>query len=189
MTKEEKRAMVEEYFPLVDKVVGTYRSRHSVQLLFRMREECMSEGYLRLLKCVESFDPERGVQFTTYASRAIQKGIYDILKDQSRLDDLTVSLDNVSEAELSNALESTTYTDKEEEDWEWVDSFKPEGEVDADIFERLILGTATQKEVGDDHGIARKTIATRYRRMKIKIKKQIEEEREANNNNNTLENN
>lgn len=177
--------MIEEYFPLVDKVVGTYRSRHSVQLLSRMRDECMSEGYLRLLKCVDKYDPERGILFTTYASRAIQKGIYDVLRNQSQLDDLTVSIDNVSEVELSDALEATTYTEKEHEDWDWVDSFKPEGEVDSDIFERLILGTATQKEVGDDHGIARKTIATRYRRMKIKIKKQIEEEREASKQSNT----
>ena len=74
---EAKRALIESYLPLVDVVVN----RLAIGLPRNVsKEELESHGVLGLIDAVEKFDPDRGLQFETYASWRIRGAVIDGLR-------------------------------------------------------------------------------------------------------------
>lgn len=50
-------------------------------------EDCLQEAYVGLARAVERFDMSRGVQFSTFATRVIDRRIIDFLDSERRLHD------------------------------------------------------------------------------------------------------
>ena len=62
-----RNALVSQYLPLVYSLTRKF-SHHSPYL---RHEDLVQEGFFGLIYAAEEFDPSRGTQFITYASRAI----------------------------------------------------------------------------------------------------------------------
>lgn len=72
-----KQELIEQYLPLVDYVVN----RLAIGLPRNVnREELASHGILGLIDATEKFEPQRGLQFETYASWRIRGAIIDGLR-------------------------------------------------------------------------------------------------------------
>lgn len=76
---ELRQALVNDYLDIVFKVVP--RFRNSGEPL----EDIIQEGSIGLMKAVDYFDPDRGVQFATYASHLISSQILHYLRDNGHL--------------------------------------------------------------------------------------------------------
>lgn len=48
------------------------------------REDLEQEGALGLLRCVDTFDPESGVKFLSYAAPAVRNATLDSIRERSR---------------------------------------------------------------------------------------------------------
>ena len=48
------------------------------------REDLEQEGALGLLRCVDTFDPESGVKFLSYAAPAVRNAMLDSIRERSR---------------------------------------------------------------------------------------------------------
>lgn len=74
---EMRNGLVLRYAPLVKYVAGRLRSGLPSNV---DQNDLVSEGVIGLIDAIEKFDPERGVQFQTYAVRRIQGTIIDWLR-------------------------------------------------------------------------------------------------------------
>ena len=63
-------------------VLAIARKLSNSQLQF---EECVSDGFPILLRCVDLFDASRGFRFSTYVTHAIQRHLYRVLQKSHRL--------------------------------------------------------------------------------------------------------
>lgn len=72
------------------------------------REDLEQEGALGLLRCVDTFDPESGVKFLSYAAPAVRNAMLDSIRERSR----TFEAQNIgSRISLEfAALDGTRYT-------------------------------------------------------------------------------
>lgn len=72
------------------------------------REDLVQEGALGLLRCVDTFDPESGGKFLSYAAPAVRNAMLDSIRERSR----TFEAQNIgSRISLeSAALDGTRYT-------------------------------------------------------------------------------
>lgn len=71
--------IVLQHLDLVEQIA--HRFRYSGEPL----EDLNQEGVIGLIQAVETFDPRRGVKFTTYASHLISGAIQHYLRDHSKL--------------------------------------------------------------------------------------------------------
>ncbi|MDC0273187.1 MAG: sigma-70 family RNA polymerase sigma factor [Planctomycetaceae bacterium] len=71
--------------------------------------ELYSEGCLALMDAVEKFDPERGFQFSTYATTCIRNRLYRLFKNRNR-GPIFLSIDEEVQA-VSNSSEEITFLD------------------------------------------------------------------------------
>ncbi len=68
MTREERNQMVLEHQNLIGFVIRNYHFYGIAD-----EEDLYQEGYLALISAVENFDKEKGVEFSTYAVKAIRR--------------------------------------------------------------------------------------------------------------------
>lgn len=80
--------MILQHLPLVAFVVGRMSTDHR-QTLGLEREDAMSYGIEGLIQAVDSFDPQRGAKFASFAVRRIRGSILDAIR---RADPLPRSL-------------------------------------------------------------------------------------------------
>jgi RNA polymerase sigma factor for flagellar operon FliA len=81
-----RNALAEMHLPLVDKVVERVASKAPPQA---DRDGMLGDGHLGLLRAVEGFDPSKGLQFNTYASRVIFGAVIDGIRDMDWVPRLT----------------------------------------------------------------------------------------------------
>lgn len=74
----QRNRLVEEHLGLVRQVAHRLSDRREV------REELFSEGCLALIAAVNRFDPERGFQFSTFATACIRNRMFRWLKREKR---------------------------------------------------------------------------------------------------------
>jgi RNA polymerase sporulation-specific sigma factor len=73
-SKEARRKLIESYQPLVYKIASRITTRED--LFF----DLLQEGTVGLIETVESFAPEHGVKFSTYAQHRVRGRMIDYLK-------------------------------------------------------------------------------------------------------------
>jgi RNA polymerase sporulation-specific sigma factor len=73
-SREARRQLIESYQPLVYKIASRITARE--ELFF----DLLQEGTVGLIETVESFTPEYGVKFSTYAQHRIRGRMIDYLK-------------------------------------------------------------------------------------------------------------
>lgn len=77
LTTEEKRALAEQYAPLVKHVA----SRLAVYLPpFLDKQDLINDGVVGLMDSLDRFDPTKGIKFQTFAAQRIRGAILDALR-------------------------------------------------------------------------------------------------------------
>ena len=105
MTEQDVERMVRENTGLVGALVS-----RTLRLYPRLpsgyeREDLQSLGYMGLIRAAKTFDPERGVAFSTYAYRCIETTIAGALRRESDRQIECVSLSLLIGEEEDNPLE------------------------------------------------------------------------------------
>jgi RNA polymerase primary sigma factor len=76
-------ALVNKGMWIVGQVV--YRLKRQYSRLATPEADLMQEGCMALLRSVELFQPSHGVRFTTFAWRSVERKLYRVLHEQSRV--------------------------------------------------------------------------------------------------------
>ena len=86
--------LIMRYRPNVEMIAAKYVSSPMEQ------DDLIQEGMIGLLAAIQSYNPEKGTQFVTYASRCIDNSILTAIKKISRLKDIPqaklIALEEVS---------------------------------------------------------------------------------------------
>jgi RNA polymerase sporulation-specific sigma factor len=94
-------AIVEQYTPLVHKIVNRYAwmsPQHS-------REDLVQEGLLGIVKAIETFDLERGTRFMTWVYPQVRGAVQGVARKENRLPKYALSLE---QSDWSKNLEDPT---------------------------------------------------------------------------------
>jgi RNA polymerase sigma-B factor len=73
-----RERIVAGYFPLVDSIARRFASADA-------HDDLVQEGLLGLLSALETFDPAKGVKFSTYATHFVAGAIRHFLRDRSKI--------------------------------------------------------------------------------------------------------
>jgi RNA polymerase sporulation-specific sigma factor len=93
-------AIVEQYTPLVHKIVNKYAwmsSAHS-------REDLVQEGLLGIVKAIETFDLERGTGFMTWVYPQVRGAVQSVARKEHKRPKYTLSLE---QSDWGHNLEDT----------------------------------------------------------------------------------
>ena len=93
-------AVVEQYTPLVHKIVNKYAwmsPKHS-------RDDLVQEGLLGIVKALETFDLERGYQFMTWVYPQVRGAVQAVARKDNRLPKYPLSIE---QSDWSKNLEDT----------------------------------------------------------------------------------
>jgi RNA polymerase sigma factor (sigma-70 family) len=170
--QERRNAMVLVNQGLIGKQIE--RMAHLPSLALRGGKECYSDGQIGLIRACELWDPERGIQFSTYASLAIRNEILHGMEQ----DGLPVtSSGRVLEREsLQEHEPSTTDTPElEEADTKarilGIIAELPEKE--REVIALLYYQDANGEEAGERLGITRQAVQARHTKALAEIRKQL----------------
>lgn len=83
MTTAERDRIFEENMGLIDKVLSTVQCRLSFTGMYD-REDLYQLGCLGLLRAIDTYDPDKGVQFSTYAWVIIKNKILKAVEKEYR---------------------------------------------------------------------------------------------------------
>jgi len=101
-------AIVEQYTPLVHKIVNKYAwmsPRHS-------KEDLVQEGLLGIVKAIETFDLERGTRFMTWVYPQVRGAVQGIARKENRLPKYSLSLE---QSDWGNNLEDSVHYEVQDE--------------------------------------------------------------------------
>jgi len=101
-------AIVEQYTPLVQKIVNKYcwmAPSHS-------REDLVQEGLLGVVKAIETFEFERGTRFMTWVYPQVRGAVQGIARREHRLPKYSLSLE---QSDWGHNLEDTTQFEVQDE--------------------------------------------------------------------------
>ena len=101
-------AIVEQYTPLVHKIVNKYcwmAPRHS-------REDLVQEGLLGVVKAIETFEFERGTRFMTWVYPQVRGAVQGIARKENRLPNYPLSLE---QSDWGHNLEDTVQFEVQDE--------------------------------------------------------------------------
>jgi len=101
-------AIVEQYTPLVHKIVNKYAwmsPRHS-------REDLVQEGLLGVVKAIETFDLERGTRFMTWVYPTVRGAVQGVARRDNRLPKYSLSLE---QSDWGHNLEDTVQYEVQDE--------------------------------------------------------------------------
>lgn len=175
MNKEERKAEIEAYYPLVEVVVKALYKDKSFKQLIQFYGDLVGEGALGLIKGVESYDPDKNSSKVSWYSRKIRTEVLNYIKtfENNGRVPVDVCIDDIEIAE--------EYKEPyEDPDFTLIDQYEPKDEINQAIYHRILMGNATQREIAEEFGVSKKAIEMRKRKLIIRLKKQME-------NNNVLE--
>lgn len=101
-------AIVEQYTPLVQKIVNKYcwmAPSHS-------REDLVQEGLLGIVKAIETFEFERGTRFMTWVYPQVRGAVQGIARKENRLPKYPLSLE---QSDWGHNLEDTVQFEVQDE--------------------------------------------------------------------------
>jgi RNA polymerase sporulation-specific sigma factor len=101
-------AIVEQYTPLVHKIVNKYAwmsPRHS-------KEDLVQEGLMGIVKAIETFDLERGTRFMTWVYPQVRGAVQGVARKDNRLPKYALSLE---QSDWGHNLEDTMHYEVQDE--------------------------------------------------------------------------
>lgn len=101
-------ALVEQYTPLVHKIVNKY----SWMSPSHSREDLVQEGLLGIVKAIETFEIERGNRFMTWVYPQVRGAVQGIARKDNRLPKYPLSLE---QSDWGNNLEDTIQYEVQDE--------------------------------------------------------------------------
>lgn len=187
MNEEERKKEIADWYPLVDLVVNKFLKVHGFRHLKQYRDDLVGTATEGLIDAVDTYDPEKETAKSTWYSLKMRSNILHHIRDFEGYGCTpgNISLDDLMMSETGE-LDYLSYTmnlegDEEEEiDTGLVEEFEPEGEVDREIYHRILMGDATTyQELADEFGTTRRGVVRRKQRLVKRLKKQMED-RDAN---------
>ena len=97
MTIDERNELFNKHYKLIFLILNKMRIHN---------EDCEQEAAIALLKAIESYKPERGYSFTTYACVCIRNKIYDYFKKEYEYNKLIKDLDPELIKDLDTDIDS-----------------------------------------------------------------------------------
>jgi RNA polymerase sporulation-specific sigma factor len=166
-------AIVEQYTPLVNKIVNKYAwmsAKHS-------REDLVQEGLLGVVKALETFDLTRGTRFMTWVYPQVRGAVQGVARKEKRLPKYTRSLE---QSDWGNNLEDTYH-------YELQDEFKANfihdlivagcgsmeskrAQIVCDRFGLLGRPALRQGEVAKKHGLTKQAVQSHLARFQKHIR-------------------
>lgn len=157
-----------------------YEKLQKNDITIRYKEDLISEGMVGLCKAANSYDPSRGVRFTTFSSMCIRNEMLMFLRKLNRQVNAEVSLhDTIGRDSDGHEL---TYEDIIEDESQSVDTYladtiakeftESQKPLDRDILKALQEGHK-QSQIGQMLGIKQPTVCRHIRKMKKQAKNLI----------------
>jgi RNA polymerase sporulation-specific sigma factor len=166
-------AIVEQYTPLVHKIVNKYAwmaPRHS-------REDLVQEGLVGIFKALKSFEPERGHRFMTWVYPQIRGAVSGVARKEHRNPKYPLSLE---QSDWGSNLEDTTkYEVKDEALSEQVRDIilvgcgsleNKQASIVCDRFGLLGKKPMRQGEVAEKYGLTKQAVNSYLARFHRKVR-------------------
>ena len=166
-------AIVEQYTPLVHKIVNKYSwmaPRHS-------REDLVQEGLVGIVKALKSFEPERGHRFMTWVYPQIRGAVSGVARKEHRNPKYPLSLE---QSDWGSNLEDTTkYEVKDEALSEQVRDIilvgcgsleNKQASIVCDRFGLLGKKPMRQGEVAEKYGLTKQAVNSYLSRFSKKVR-------------------
>jgi len=157
-----------------------YEKLQKNDITVRYKEDLISEGMVGLCKAANSYDPDRGVRFTTYSSMCIRNEMLMFLRKLNRQVNAEVSLQDTIGYDADGR--ELTYEDIIEDESQSPDHFladaiakeftEQQKPLDREILKALQSGHK-QSEIGEMLGIKQPTVCRHIRAMKKQAKNLI----------------
>ena len=198
MNEEERKKEIADWYPLVDLVVNKFLKAHTFKELKQHKGDITGAATEGLIDGVESYDEEKGTEKATWYSIKMRSKIMHFIRDFEGYGNKyrTLSIESLTD-ETSGELEELTYEQemdvdfrpprnisieafektKEEEEYELIDNYEPEGEVDKAIYHQVLMGEATHREIADQFGLTKKSVRDRKQYLVKKLRKQMEQDK------------
>ena len=182
MTKEERDKEIVDWYPLVDLVVNKFLKVHGYTQLRQHRDDLVGVATEGLIKGIETYDPEQGTSKSTWYSLKMRTDILNHIRDFEGYGCTVrdISIDDLIKSETGE-MDYLSYTsnfeeEEEETDTGLVEELEPEGEIDREIYHRILMGSnTTYQEIADEFGITRRGVVRRKQRLVKRLKKQLED--------------
>ena len=182
MNDEERKKEIADWYPLVDLVVNKFLKVYGYRHLKQHSDDLVGAATEGLIKGIDTFDPEKGTAKATWYSLKMRTDINNYIRDFEGYGCTArdISIDDLMMSETGE-LDYLSYTmnlegDEEEIDTGLVEEFEPEGEVDREIYHRILMGDATTyQELADEFGTTRRGVVRRKQRLVKRLKKQMED--------------
>ena len=170
MNREERKRIIENYYPLVDVVIDKLLSLERYKSYRYLREDLVSEGYIGLIYGIDTYDKERGTKPVSYFSMCIRGRALNFIKKHTAISNATVYIEDTN---LDFQYEEGDY----DEDWvTFVDKYEPEDELEKRIYHEILMGSSTYQELATDMGLPRGTVCFAVHSLKKKLIERIREE-------------
>lgn len=166
-----RKEIAEMYFGLVSDVVNAYLLERNLKWRRELREELLSEGYVYLMKAIDTYDPTRGAQFHTYASKKITGHFVNYVRRLLKEESVTVQVSSISDSKLDEGVRDAK--EYERGSFELIDYYEPEDEINKVIYHQIIMGNSTYQEVANEFGISKTAVNTRLSRLKKRLRLQM----------------
>lgn len=161
-------AIVEQYTPLVHKIVNKYAwmsPRHS-------REDLVQEGLLGIVKALETFDLNRGYRFMTWVYPQVRGAVQGVARKDNRLPKYPLSLEQSDWAK--NLEDSNSYELKDDYSANLVRDIVIAGcgsldskraQIVCDRYGLLGRKALRQGEVAEKHGLTKQAVNSHISRF------------------------
>lgn len=160
-----KSEIVSKYADVVRVVVKRLLSSNSISRLPIEIEDLYQIGWVTLLKCQSSFDPDRNVKFETYASRAIERAVLLEIGRQMKRKMINATIEIEAGTPFGEAIEFMNWLTSRMYDENILDK------EERDVFWSRFLDDETFKEIGEKLSVSKETARQIYNRSLEKIKR------------------
>lgn len=162
--------LVETHMHIVPIIVDKLLSTQGYRQYQYMRDEMLSEGYLKLTETSRSFNPNMGATFETYASRRIHGSLLHLTKREYRRRHL--------EADIDITTLNVPVPEPEEDDLSrlsLVELLEPRTKIQQEVYYRVILNGETAQSVANSLGIRVSTVKKEKFKLIKRFRKEIKE--------------
>ena len=173
-----QQQLVEKYIPLANKLA--YQKKRTLPRFVDV-EELKSAAYMGLVEAASRFNPDLGVQFSTFAYPRVFGAIHDYLREMGwgkRGEPIKVlSLDSTKSDDGESRLGDTVAAKEEHNSDEFFDVIAVDLDEKADgVLRSYFIDSYSMKEVGEKFGVSEGRISQLIKQYKERIREEWPEE-------------